>query len=115
MRQLMHQLLSKHRVKDFSLAMPVPCWTCVADVCDECMDCLDLLGTEVSLVTQSQLEFTTGSRQPLVAHHVCDVEAKCGGDPGHCSQCGRRRGGELSLIHISEPTRLGMISYAVFC
>src|SRR5665648_286475 len=25
------------------------------------------------------------------------------------------RGGRLSLIHISEPTRLGMISYAVFC
>ena len=24
-------------------------------------------------------------------------------------------GKELSLIHISEPTRLGMISYAVFC
>src|SRR5450759_5888959 len=23
--------------------------------------------------------------------------------------------GALSLIHISEPTRLGMISYAVFC
>ena len=23
--------------------------------------------------------------------------------------------GLLSLIHISEPTRLGMISYAVFC
>src|SRR5659263_200137 len=23
--------------------------------------------------------------------------------------------GTLSLIHISEPTRLGMISYAVFC
>src|SRR5450756_1733953 len=23
--------------------------------------------------------------------------------------------GNLSLIHISEPTRLGMISYAVFC
>src|SRR5450756_3132525 len=86
MQQLMHQLLGKHRVRDFSLAMPVPCWTCVADVCDECMDCLDILGTEVSLVTQSQLEFTTGSRQPLVAHHVCDVEAKCGGDPGHCSQ-----------------------------
>src|SRR5450756_3045099 len=29
---------------------------------------------------------------------------------------GARAGGlELSLIHISEPTRLGMISYAVFC
>src|SRR5450756_1138284 len=26
-----------------------------------------------------------------------------------------RRGDFLSLIHISEPTRLGMISYAVFC
>ena len=27
-----------------------------------------------------------------------------------------RRGEDgLSLIHISEPTRLGMISYAVFC
>ena len=24
-------------------------------------------------------------------------------------------GYKLSLIHISEPTRLGMISYAVFC
>ena len=24
-------------------------------------------------------------------------------------------GTNLSLIHISEPTRLGMISYAVFC
>ena len=24
-------------------------------------------------------------------------------------------GTDLSLIHISEPTRLGMISYAVFC
>ena len=24
-------------------------------------------------------------------------------------------GRRLSLIHISEPTRLGMISYAVFC
>eukprot|EP00658_Telonema_sp_P-2_P010583 TRINITY_DN13990_c0_g1_i3.p1 TRINITY_DN13990_c0_g1~~TRINITY_DN13990_c0_g1_i3.p1 ORF type:complete len:188 (-),score=60.24 TRINITY_DN13990_c0_g1_i3:91-654(-) len=27
----------------------------------------------------------------------------------------RKRGGELSLIHISEPTRLLSISYAVFC
>src|SRR5450756_2730050 len=32
------------------------------------------------------------------------------------SQAGNRRTIEyLSLIHISEPTRLGMISYAVFC
>src|SRR5450759_5898084 len=27
----------------------------------------------------------------------------------------REHGKTLSLIHISEPTRLGMISYAVFC
>src|SRR5450756_2331052 len=27
----------------------------------------------------------------------------------------RARPSSLSLIHISEPTRLGMISYAVFC
>src|SRR5450756_1372594 len=27
----------------------------------------------------------------------------------------RGEGAHLSLIHISEPTRLGMISYAVFC
>src|SRR5450756_2900025 len=30
-----------------------------------------------------------------------------------CDRFGLRR--LLSLIHISEPTRLGMISYAVFC
>ena len=29
--------------------------------------------------------------------------------------CEGRVGGDLSLIHISEPTRLGMSSYAVFC
>ena len=28
---------------------------------------------------------------------------------------GKLNDGDLSLIHISEPTRLGMISYAVFC
>src|SRR5450756_2987202 len=32
-------------------------------------------------------------------------------DPLTCPFCGMT----LSLIHISEPTRLGMISYAVFC
>ena len=30
-----------------------------------------------------------------------------------CPEC--QRVYDLSLIHISEPTRLGMISYAVFC
>src|SRR5450759_5584833 len=30
-----------------------------------------------------------------------------------CDRHGKEQG--ISLIHISEPTRLGMISYAVFC
>src|SRR5450759_4998433 len=30
-------------------------------------------------------------------------------------EAGYKTGLYLSLIHISEPTRLGMISYAVFC
>src|SRR5428012_22670 len=34
--------------------------------------------------------------------------------PARQSGCWERRP-RLSLIHISEPTRLGMISYAVFC
>ena len=32
-----------------------------------------------------------------------------------CVDCGQGNELDLSLIHISEPTRLGMISYAVFC
>src|SRR5450756_302726 len=34
--------------------------------------------------------------------------------PGH-EDVRRRKDLDVSLIHISEPTRLGMISYAVFC
>src|SRR5450756_2937960 len=51
---------------------------------------------------------TDGHRQMTIAHHgpvalvLFDFEAD-----------GRLV--DLSLIHISEPTRLGMISYAVFC
>src|SRR5450756_2590315 len=33
----------------------------------------------------------------------------------HCEAVRRGAPKTLSLIHISEPTRLGMISYAVFC
>eukprot|EP00658_Telonema_sp_P-2_P070449 TRINITY_DN5995_c0_g1_i2.p1 TRINITY_DN5995_c0_g1~~TRINITY_DN5995_c0_g1_i2.p1 ORF type:complete len:110 (-),score=33.81 TRINITY_DN5995_c0_g1_i2:30-359(-) len=32
-----------------------------------------------------------------------------------CCSCMSQRGVDLSLIHISEPTRLLSISYAVFC
>src|SRR5450756_3239569 len=37
------------------------------------------------------------------------------GDPPRRAVLARERYEDLSLIHISEPTRLGMISYAVFC
>src|SRR5450759_5518168 len=62
--------------------------------------------------------------------NVCQLESEiaCALPRGQCRKCrqvftvrapweGRSRGlsQELSLIHISEPTRLGMISYAVFC
>ena len=33
----------------------------------------------------------------------------------HRHEDGAGKAQQLSLIHISEPTRLGMISYAVFC
>src|SRR5660397_258045 len=52
------------------------------------------------------------SRRPSVAHRECVAE-----DPRHCS-CrpgSIQTGHTLSLIHISEPTRLRRISYAVFC
>src|SRR5450756_2664758 len=35
--------------------------------------------------------------------------------PGRDPPAGSAQSQYLSLIHISEPTRLGMISYAVFC
>src|SRR5450756_2376953 len=41
-------------------------------------------------------------------------EARRGDQPGVLDADGPKTG-QLSLIHISEPTRLGMISYAVFC
>src|SRR5450756_2862727 len=43
----------------------------------------------------------------------CGLSVLVGDDPQLRTQ--RCRGLGLSLIHISEPTRLGMISYAVFC
>src|SRR5450759_1656194 len=100
-RQLMRQLLSRRGARTVSLATPVPCWTCVADIRDECMDCLDVLGAEVSLVTQRYLEFIAGSRKRLVARHVYDLEAKCGPELGYGDQCGRCRVGE----NLRDPPR----------
>src|SRR5450756_2927405 len=47
---------------------------------------------------------------PLAALRVPHLPAPPAPLPGR-----HGHGGDLSLIHISEPTRLGMISYAVFC
>src|SRR5450756_3060937 len=52
----------------------------------------------------------------------CNVRRVDGSKDLHCLEPWGRDGDapdwitqSLSLIHISEPTRLGMISYAVFC
>src|SRR5659263_377608 len=50
-------------------------------------------------------EAAAGGRPPVIWLHF----QECTG----CSETLLRA--SLSLIHISEPTRLGMISYAVFC
>src|SRR5450756_367425 len=56
--------------------------------------------------------YSTSRRLALVgegvADHQPDAETEVTGPPASV-------GYDLSLIHISEPTRLGMISYAVFC
>ena len=44
-----------------------------------------------------------------------DTYLKMGEKHTHKDEVISQREAELSLIHISEPTRLGMISYAVFC
>src|SRR5450759_306802 len=49
------------------------------------------------------LRFRAEPRQPVFDQPVSDLDS-------HCFVPSN-----LSLIHISEPTRLGMISYAVFC
>src|SRR5450756_3085130 len=51
--------------------------------------------------------FQPGSKAERII--VADV------DPVQPMQGDLKVGLKLSLIHISEPTRLGMISYAVFC
>jgi len=43
------------------------------------------------------------------------VEAGLDSKSGTMPPCLKKILLRLSLIHISEPTRLGMISYAVFC
>src|SRR5450756_2711994 len=76
-------------------------------------------------VTDNQSSLTVGERGPVLLQDVHLIEklahfdreriaervvhAKGAGAHGYFQVY------KLSLIHISEPTRLGMISYAVFC
>src|SRR5450759_1639539 len=56
-----------------------------------------------ALASQWQLPMITNDHCARVPHETAP-------------ECGiSAQGSSLSLIHISEPTRLGMISYAVFC
>ena len=53
---------------------------------------------------------------PSVGHHPGSaLRRKTAGVPAGAPAQGSATVRGLSLIHISEPTRLGMISYAVFC
>src|SRR5450756_2949533 len=61
---------------------------------------------------------TMSTIQPLVEHLQSHVPGLSGLNIATDGWEERIRGEKvfnLSLIHISEPTRLGMISYAVFC
>src|SRR5428012_9108 len=59
----------------------------------------------VSWPSMRFIEFLASSlRATSTARSAISGSSSSGGPPGG-----------LSLIHISEPTRLGMISYAVFC
>src|SRR5428012_11574 len=56
----------------------------------------------------SQTLYETGARQCGVPNECQQSRNFWRSEPNHARH-------SLSLIHISEPTRLGMISYAVFC
>src|SRR5678816_2910214 len=78
----------------------------------------DASGAEAARVAGDQIQWSDQE-----AHEVAQVNS-CGPDKialypiaarHHAMNRARRRGLFLSLIHISEPTRLLSISYAVFC
>src|SRR5665648_1238389 len=75
-------------------------------------------GRQQVLHTRDQLGRAEGLFEaPGPAQHVGLLleDAKGYEFPADVDPGGARLFNALSLIHISEPTRLGMISYAVFC
>src|SRR5665648_1239282 len=66
---------------------------------------------------QRPLAFAALPSPPIEVEQEQGDEDERGADDtvGNGMEQDERRTPALSLIHISEPTRLGMISYAVFC
>src|SRR5450756_2694338 len=85
-----------------------------------------LIGQGVKIAPQEDLTELVRQGEPVTRRLVAP-QTLPDGSVGltmlkHCTAQHARRqrkviegGAHLSLIHISEPTRLGMISYAVFC
>ena len=74
-------------------------------------------GWRVNLASRESLVFRCGEEELSVAVVYSDKEIDLELPDGSRASLPQdiASGLRLSLIHISEPTRLGMISYAVFC
>src|SRR5665648_978459 len=85
---------------------------------------LERIGEGVGRVDHGLHQLRAGQRQGASLHRRTAVMLRCGDQRDRHAFVGAKAGtaeriifdlARLSLIHISEPTRLGMISYAVFC
>src|SRR5450756_1958480 len=78
----------------------------------ELLTLLDFVRYAVSRFIEAKLVFAHGTSDPVAeaAFLVCETLHL---HPDQFEMFATAR--VLSLIHISEPTRLGMLSYAVFC
>src|SRR5450756_2109802 len=78
------------------------------------LDGIDTRGADEKVVQLRRFQITVFERDVLVSVEVQVVDqdeiVRKSAEPLY-----DRKFCDLSLIHISEPTRLGMISYAVFC
>src|SRR5450756_2677533 len=74
----------------------------------------DAIAAGTDTISASGASSAVFSSAPATVHGADTITTRM--SPGAAPRLLRRRVREdLSLIHISEPTRLGMISYAVFC
>src|SRR5450759_431047 len=74
-----------------------------------------LAASASSLSRQARLRRAMNRMQPAQEFETRPRIEPLEKGPVHRGKIDRRLVRHLSLIHISEPTRLGMISYAVFC